>query len=102
MTTRARAAFTPLFCAFALSVQAAELSPDAINKAQWRSSAQDEALLVKTQILLDRARFSPGEIDGRTGENYKKALTAFADEHGAGNKGAITEAVWQELSATSH
>jgi len=101
MTMCARAVFTLFLCAFAFSVQAAELSPDAVNNAEWRSSAQDEALLVKIQILLDRARFSPGEIDGRTGENYKKALTAFADEHGAVSKGGITEAVWQELSATS-
>ena len=49
MTMRARAVFTLLFCAFALSVQAAELSPDAVNNAEWRGSAQDEALLVKTQ-----------------------------------------------------
>jgi hypothetical protein len=69
--------FTPFLCLFVFSVQAAELSPDAINDAQWRGSAHNEALLVKTQILLDRARFSPGEIDGRTGENYKKALAGF-------------------------
>ena len=58
-------------------------------------SAQDEALLIKTQILLDRARFSPGEIDGRTGENYQKALAAFAEKHGIASKGDMTDALWQ-------
>ena len=96
-----RAVCTALFWLVAFSVQAAELSPDAINDAQWRGPAQNEALLVKAQVLLDRARFSPGEIDGRTGENYKKALAAFAEEHRMESKGAMTEALWQELSATS-
>jgi hypothetical protein len=84
-----------------LPVHAAELSADAINDAQWRGSAHDEALLVKSQVLLDRAHFSPGEIDGRNGENDRKALTAFAQEHGIDSTGEVTEALLKELSASS-
>jgi lipoprotein-anchoring transpeptidase ErfK/SrfK len=98
---RARVVITLLLCVFALSVQAAELTPDAINNAQWHGSAHEEPLLIKAQVLLDRARFSPGEIDGRAGENYKKALVAFAEEHGIGGKGDMTEALWQQLLASS-
>ena len=98
---RARVASVFLLCVVASSVQAADLTPDAINNAQWKGSAQDEALLIRTQILLDRARFSPGEIDGRTGENYQKALAAFAEKHGIASKGDMTDALWRELTASS-
>lgn len=98
---RTHVASTLFLCFFAFSTQAAEVTPAAINEAQWRGSAHDEALLIKAQVLLDRAHFSPGEIDGRDGENYKKALTAFAQEHSIEIKGEMTEALWQELSAMS-
>ena len=37
---------------------------------------------VQTQVMLDRAGFSPGEIDGNLGTNTKRALDAFTKSGG--------------------
>jgi lipoprotein-anchoring transpeptidase ErfK/SrfK len=41
------------------------------------------------QVLLDRAGFSPGEIDGESGKNASRALIAYREDHGipAGKRG---------------
>ena len=88
-------------CIAASSVHATEISSDQINGAVWHGLANEEALVIKSEVLLDRAGFSPGEVDGQVGDNYKKAIAAFALERGIENDGKLTEAVWLALATTS-
>jgi lipoprotein-anchoring transpeptidase ErfK/SrfK len=58
-----------------------------------------DPLVLKAQVLLDRARFSPGVIDGYDGENFRKALSAFEEQNGLAPDGVLDAAVWTRLSA---
>ncbi|MDX3968988.1 MAG: L,D-transpeptidase family protein [Bradyrhizobium sp.] len=64
---------------------AGHLDPAAVNDAARpaKQPATDKLnpAVVKLQVLLDRAQFSPGEIDGKLGENAQKALRAFAEQN---------------------
>jgi lipoprotein-anchoring transpeptidase ErfK/SrfK len=70
------------------------------SKTAKSKSAFDPAIL-KAEVLLDRARFSPGEIDGRSGETFKKAVAAFATAQGRAADGNLDSETWAKLTATS-
>jgi len=55
--------------------------------------------LIKVEVLLDRAHFSPGEIDGRDGENLHRAIAAYETAHGMPATGAVDPALWTALTA---
>jgi lipoprotein-anchoring transpeptidase ErfK/SrfK len=80
---------------------AADLTPERINSANFTGKLPSEdsisPLAVKVQILLDRARFSPGEIDGRFGDNVEKALQAFAEANSLASGKVLTQEIWSKL-----
>jgi lipoprotein-anchoring transpeptidase ErfK/SrfK len=55
--------------------------------------------VLAAQIMLDRAGFSPGEIDGRRGGNFARALAAFQRTHGLSPSGQLDQAAWSALSS---
>jgi lipoprotein-anchoring transpeptidase ErfK/SrfK len=85
------------------SALGAETSAAAINSAEPSKETLSKEKLtpagVKLQVLLDRAHFSPGEIDGKFGENAKKALRAYEEAQHLPSSDDVTAEVWSKLAA---
>lgn len=82
------------------AVAAQELTREAIDQAAFSQGwQQDKAFMIKTQVLLDRARFSPGVIDGRWGMNTERAMRAFQERHGLDTTGELDQETWERLSS---
>src|SRR5436305_7677520 len=91
------------FGAIALSLAPAvaapvrSVAPDDINSVEFNGGKNSEAVNIRAQVLLDRARFSPGVIDGHRGENFSNALRAFQEQDGLKESGELDTPTWEEL-----
>ncbi|MBV8839196.1 MAG: peptidoglycan-binding protein, partial [Alphaproteobacteria bacterium] len=87
------------------SAQAARRAPslDDINAAEPAKNAAQasESANIRAQVLLDRARFSPGAIDGRRGENFAAALRAFQRQNELPANGDLDAATFDRLTQDS-
>ncbi len=73
-----------------------------IDAAVWSAQpvtpqAKRDAML-RAQVLLARAHFSPGVIDGQDGGNVKNAIAAFETASGLPADGVMDDQVWTALA----
>jgi lipoprotein-anchoring transpeptidase ErfK/SrfK len=74
------------------------LTITSVNEAQWQNQKRpNTALLIRLQILLDRAHISPGVIDGTFGENSRKAIEAVRQISGLEPSDHLDEQLWRML-----
>jgi len=96
-----RLAWLPFLFALTVTASAAPirtLAPDDINAAEFKGAKNSEAVNIRAQVLLDRARFSPGVIDGHRGENFSNALRAFQERNGLKASGELDTPTWEKLA----
>ena len=56
------------------------------------------AAVIRAQILLCRAKFSVGEIDGSPGRNFREAVKGFQSFHVIPPTGVVDRATWKALN----
>jgi lipoprotein-anchoring transpeptidase ErfK/SrfK len=87
----------------AKSGKKADFNPDVVNAAevQPKKGQVPKPVLIRAQVLLDQAKFSPGIIDGTEGSNLTKALAAFERQNGLPEDGKLDPETWAKLKETS-
>lgn len=101
-------AAVPGWCADRRSkpVRAAKVEPafdvTAINNPQTRDDVGPNvkgSVVVRAQVLLDRAHFSPGEIDGQYGDNLRVAIEGYQAARKLQITSIVDENTWAALDA---
>jgi lipoprotein-anchoring transpeptidase ErfK/SrfK len=78
------------------------INPGAVNNPATRETVGPDSAgsaVVRAQILLDRARFSPAEIDGRYNANLRIAIYGFQSARKLPMTGTVDGATWRALNA---
>jgi lipoprotein-anchoring transpeptidase ErfK/SrfK len=70
------------------------------TEAAAPQNARFDAGMVRIQVLLDRAHFSPGVIDGYDGENVRKAVSAYQEANNLPVNGVADDTLLTRLEQT--
>jgi len=54
-------------------------------------------MVLAAQVMLDSAGYSPGEIDGRAGANFGRAVAAYQQSRGLDASGRVDDATFERL-----
>lgn len=65
--------------------------------AQQPPAIPPQSAILNAQVMLDAAGFSPGEIDGRAGANFGRALAGFQKSRGLTSTGALDDQTFERL-----
>ena len=71
---------------------------DSSRRPRLTSARTSGSSVLRLQILLDRAHFSPGEIDGHYGGNTRRAVAAFNKAHQLKGGERAEAKTWVELN----
>jgi len=94
-------ATAPAAASAAQATSAAQTGPAGANQTEATVGAnvQYDAAMVRIEVLLDRAHFSPGVIDGYNGENVRKAVSAYQASHNMPVNGQADNQLLAQLTA---
>lgn len=76
------------------------LTPESVNDAKQTATVgprSSGAAVLRAQVLLDRARFSSGEIDAGFGSNLRVAILGYQAANGLDATGTIDTPTWAAL-----
>lgn len=98
------AALTALTGATLAAPSAPRLTADSVKATAFAPLPEPPAktanpLVFKAEVLLARARFSPGAIDGIDGDNFRKAIGAYQRANGLDTSGKLDQPTWTKLAA---
>src|SRR5690606_41239137 len=94
---RCLAALLALAPPLAAAADSPSTAPPLAEAANDRTVHEGEGAQLRLQVLLDRAHFSPGQIDGLAGSNQQRALRGFQQARGLEVTGEADAATWEAL-----